>query len=129
MTLITWLRCIVVILNNQIKLRVMNYTDTLINSNKNTKTINIILHAIEFGNTIICYNYIRKMGCINSRHANSYYENMLRKAILFTKAKYKTLQGDVSKQQQTIDMLALDDFGLFITGTLNHGQRHMIIDK
>ncbi|KAH0575604.1 Protein phosphatase 2C [Spironucleus salmonicida] len=69
------------------------------------------------------------MGCVGSRHANSYYENMLRKAVIYTKAKYKSLQNDLSKQQQTIDMLALDDFGLFITGTLNHGQRQMLIEK
>jgi hypothetical protein len=61
------------------------------------------------------------MGCIASKPATSYYESMLRKIILYTKTKYKTLSSDLTKQQQIVDELALDDIGLFISAGLNKG--------
>eukprot|EP00703_Trepomonas_sp_PC1_P000125 JAP96481.1 Protein phosphatase 2C [Trepomonas sp. PC1] len=69
------------------------------------------------------------MGCIASKPATSYYESMLRKIMLYTKTKYKSLSADIPKQQQIIDELALDDMGLFISAQLNKGQRKMRIDK
>ncbi|CAL6064223.1 Protein_phosphatase 2C [Hexamita inflata] len=69
------------------------------------------------------------MGCLGSKQASTYYESMLKKLILYTKTKYKTINQGLDKHQIAIDETALDDIGLFISAQLNKGQRQLRIEK